>query len=70
MEQVNNVIGNPTFLLLERIFWVGLGGFFGFAIITSIQRGINERKNKRKPVSAAQLENLAKKAIDQNSGRN
>ncbi len=67
MEQVTDSIGNPTALLLERFFWLGLGGFFGLAIITSFLRGIKERKNKTTPIHAEKLENLAKKAIKQNS---
>ena len=66
MEQVTDAIGNPTALLVERIFWVGLGAFFGLSIITSFLRGLKERKNKTTPVSPDQLENLAKKAIQQN----
>tara|TARA_B100000965_G_scaffold406390_1_gene445068 strand:+ start:250 stop:456 length:207 start_codon:yes stop_codon:yes gene_type:complete len=64
MEQVTDVIGNPIALLLERIFWLGLGGFLGLAIITSIIRGLNE--NKIKPVSSKNLKDLAEKAIKQN----
>ena len=67
MEQVTDAIGNPTALLLERIFWLGLGGFFGLALITSILRGIKDRKNKTKPISAEQLKDLAKNAIKKNS---
>ena len=66
MEQVSDVIGNPTALLIERIFWLGLGGFLGLAIITSFLRELNERKNKGKLVSPEELKNLAKKAIQQN----
>jgi len=67
MEQVTDAIGNPTALLVERIFWLGLGAFLALAIITSFLRGLKERKNKTTPVSTNQLENLAKKAIQQNS---
>tara|TARA_Y100001968_G_scaffold322245_1_gene357975 strand:- start:518 stop:730 length:213 start_codon:yes stop_codon:yes gene_type:complete len=70
MEQVTNAIGNPTALLLERIFWLGLGAFLGLAIITSLLRGLTERKNKTTPVSPDQLEDLAKKAIQQNCDSN
>ena len=70
MEQVTDAIGNPTALLIERIFWLGLGGFLGLAIITSFLRGLKGRKNKTTPVSPDQLENLAKKAIQQNSNSN
>tara|TARA_Y100001968_G_scaffold48962_1_gene39304 strand:- start:1143 stop:1355 length:213 start_codon:yes stop_codon:yes gene_type:complete len=70
MEQVNDAIGNPTALLVERIFWLGLGAFFGLAIITSFLRGLKERKNDTTQVSPDQLENLAKKAIQKNSNSN
>tara|TARA_B100000700_G_C14389160_1_gene553992 strand:- start:382 stop:522 length:141 start_codon:yes stop_codon:yes gene_type:complete len=32
-------IGNPTFLLVERIFWLLLGVFFAFALLKAILRG-------------------------------
>ena len=70
MEQVTDAIGNPTALLVERIFWLGLGAFLGLAIITSLIRGLKEEKHKTKRVSPDQLENLAKKAIQQNSDSN
>ncbi len=70
MEQVTQPIGNPTALLVERIFWLGLGTYLGLAITTSFIRGLKERKNKTTPVSTDQLENLAKKAIQQNSDSN
>ena len=46
MEQVTDVIGNPTLLLIERIFWLVIGGFFGLALITSIIRGFIEEEQK------------------------
>ena len=49
MEQVTEALGNPTALLIERIFWIGLGGFLGLAIITSVLRELNERKNNINP---------------------
>ena len=67
MEQINDAVGNPTALLIERFFWLGLGGFLGLAIITSVIRGLNDRRNKIKPLSSEELENLAKKAIQKNS---
>ena len=70
MEQVTYAIGNPTSLLVERIFWLGLGGFFGLAIITSFLRGLKERENITTTVSIIQLENPAKKTIQQNSDSN
>ncbi len=70
MEQVTGAIVNPAALLLERIFWLGLGAFLGLAIITSLLRGLKEGKSKTTPVAPDQLENLAKKAIEQNSDSN
>ncbi len=70
MEQATDAIGNPTALLAERFFWLGLGAFLAMAIITSVIRGLKERKNNTTPVSPDQLENLAKKAIQQNSDSN
>ena len=67
MEQLNAAVGNPTSLLLERFFWLGLGGFLGLAIITSLIRGLNEDKSNTKCVSSEELKNLAKKAIQKNS---
>tara|TARA_Y100001968_G_scaffold146388_1_gene133862 strand:+ start:640 stop:849 length:210 start_codon:yes stop_codon:yes gene_type:complete len=69
MEQVTEVVGNPTALLIERIFWLGLGGFLGLAIITSSIRGAN-KGNKIKKISEKELKNLAKKAIQQNDEHN
>ena len=66
MEQVTHAIGNPTALLIERFFWLGLGVFLGLALITSLLRGgSNESNNKIKTVSPNELENLSKKAIQQ-----
>jgi len=70
MEQVTDAIGNPTALLVERIFWLGLGAFLGLAIITSLLRGLKESKNKTPQISPNQFENLAKKAIQQNRDSN
>ena len=44
MEQLTDAIGNPTALLVERIFWLGLGAFLGLAIITSLLRGLRRKK--------------------------
>tara|TARA_B100000902_G_C26917582_1_gene720054 strand:+ start:149 stop:361 length:213 start_codon:yes stop_codon:yes gene_type:complete len=67
MEELNELVGNPTALLLERFFWLGLGGFLGLAIINSLIRGLNEGKRNTKSVSSEELKNLAKKAIKKNS---
>ena len=70
MEQVTDPIGNPTTLLIERIFWLGIGGFLGLTLITSLIRGSKRKKTIETNVSAMQLENLAKKAIQKNSDQN
>tara|TARA_Y100001968_G_C19054688_1_gene570842 strand:+ start:225 stop:437 length:213 start_codon:yes stop_codon:yes gene_type:complete len=67
MEQVNNLLGNPTTILIERVFWLVIGGFFGLAFVTSLVRDLKQKKTKETNVSARQLENLAKKAIQKNS---
>ena len=67
MEQLNDAVGNPITLLIERFFWLGLGGFLGLAIINSLIRGLNEGKRNTKSVSSEELKNLAKKAIKKNS---
>ena len=70
MEQVTDVVGNPTALLIERFFWLGLGFFLVLAIITSLLRGLTDKRNKIKPVSTKELENLAKKATARNRKNN
>ena len=66
MAQVAEAIGNPTALIIERIFWLSLGVFLGLAIITSLIRELIQKKNKTKTVSPNELENLAKKALCKN----
>ena len=70
MEQISEVVGNPISILIERIFWLVLGCFFGLSILTSLIKGLKERKNKTKSISAKDLENLGKKAIQRNSAIN
>jgi len=48
MEQLTDGLGNPTALLIERIFWLALGGYFVLAIISSMIKGLNENKNNTK----------------------
>jgi len=64
MEQVTDVIGNPTSLLIERIFWLVIGGFFGLALITSIIRGLLE---EQKTNTQKKLENLEKESINKDT---
>ncbi len=70
MEQLTESIGNPTALLIERIFWLCIGGFLGLAIISSIIRGLNEDKNKKKPVPPKELKKFAKTGLQQNNPNN
>ncbi len=69
MEQLTDSIGNPSTLLIERIYWLGIGGFLGLALITSIIRGFKKGRSKETYVSEEKLENLAKKATLRNSNR-
>ena len=66
MEQLADAVGNPTALLIERVFWLTLGGFFGLAIITSLTRGLNEKRNKVKPFSSKDFKDHTKKAMQKN----
>ena len=66
MEQEYYAIGNPTALLLERLFWLGLGAFLGLALITSFLRGLKSGTKETTSASTNQLNNLAKKAIQRN----
>ena len=66
MEAVTDSVGNPLTLLIERFFWLGLGGFFGLAVITSVIRTIKEKQNKETVVTPKNLEELANKAIKDN----
>ena len=54
---------NQTAILIERIFWLGLGGFLGLAIISSLIRAIGEKEST---ISPTELKNLAEKATQQN----
>ncbi len=62
MELVSDSVGNTTALLIERIFWLGIGVFLGLAILTSLLRGLKEGKSKTKAVKQKELEELARKA--------
>ena len=70
MEQITDGVGNPIALLIERIFWLCLGGFFGLAVVSSILRGLNEKRNINKTFDPKELKDLAKKAIQQNNNDN
>ena len=63
MEQLTDGVSNLTVILIERIFWLGIGGFLGLAIISSLIRGLSE---KEKTISTKELKNLATKATQQN----
>ena len=47
MEQTTDAIHNTTTILIERIFWLGLGAFLGLTFITSSLRGLKERKKEQ-----------------------
>ena len=70
MQQFTYINGHTTFILVERIYWLGLGGFLGLAILTSLIRSFNETKAKERYDSARELDKLAKKAVRQNNEDN
>tara|TARA_Y100001968_G_scaffold248627_1_gene233200 strand:+ start:530 stop:655 length:126 start_codon:yes stop_codon:yes gene_type:complete len=41
MEKVTDITGSQKALLVEKIFWIGIGVFIGLAIISSLIRGFN-----------------------------
>ncbi len=63
METATDLVGNPLTLLIERIFWLSLGGFLGLALTTSIVKTMKESNYKEKVVTPKDLEKLANKAI-------
>ena len=67
MEQLTDGVSNPMAILIERIFWLGLGGFLGLAIISSL---IRELLEKEKTISPKKLKKLAKKANQRNMNNN
>ena len=68
MEQVTDVVGNPTALLLERVFWLGIGVFLSVAIVNSLIRTLKEQKGQSKRIfTSKELKNLAKKALQKNN---
>ena len=68
MEYIpTDVIGNPSLLLFERLFWLGLGGFLSLAIMKSLLRGLKESKNNVDNFTQSELKNLAKKATKKNT---
>ncbi len=69
MEPATDLFGNPITLLIERVFWLSLGGFFGLAFITSVIRTIKERNKKEKVVTPKDLQKLANQAIKENKDK-
>tara|TARA_Y100001968_G_scaffold74506_1_gene65914 strand:+ start:167 stop:460 length:294 start_codon:yes stop_codon:yes gene_type:complete len=67
MEKLTDGFSNQTFILIERLFWLGLGGFLGLAIISSTIRGFHENG---KTISPIELNNLAKKGSQRNKDNN
>ena len=70
METATDLVGNPLTLLIERIFWLILGGLFGLAFITSIIRTIKEKRNKSKIITPKDLEKIANNAIKEKNYKN
>ena len=66
MVQIADLVGNPAALLIERIFWLGLGAFFCLAILNSILRNLRETKVQKKILPSQELIKLAEIAKKQN----
>ena len=66
MEQSSELLGNPISLLLERIFWLGLGGFFGATIFRAVIHAINKQRKVPNPDMEKTLKNIAKQAKELN----
>ncbi len=62
MELVSDSVGNTTALLIERIFWLGIGVFLGLAILTSLLRGLKEGKSKTKAIKQKRTVRACKKS--------
>ena len=66
MDQISNFSWNSASILVERIFWFGLGGFLALTLLTSFLREFI-KNNKKSQILPDQLENLANRAIQRNS---
>jgi len=66
MENVNDLIGNPISLLIERVFWLLMGIFLMVTMITSIIRSQKDNKNREKVITSKDSEKIANKAINKN----
>tara|TARA_Y100001968_G_scaffold294238_1_gene300671 strand:+ start:1019 stop:1219 length:201 start_codon:yes stop_codon:yes gene_type:complete len=51
MEQATNSVGNPVTLLIERIFWLGLGCFLGATILRTFIQGLNQDNEKQQKMN-------------------
>ena len=66
MEQISELVGNPISLLIERIFWLGIGVFLGLALLISVIRSLKDNKVNEKVITSKDLDTLANKAIKGN----
>ena len=66
MEQSSELLGNPISLLIERIFWLGLGGFFGATIFRAVIQAINKQRKFPTQNMEKTLKSIAKQAKDLN----
>tara|TARA_Y100001968_G_scaffold241959_1_gene225534 strand:+ start:245 stop:445 length:201 start_codon:yes stop_codon:yes gene_type:complete len=65
MEQASNLVGNPIALLIERIFWLGLGLFLVGTIFKAFIGSINKGKSKESSMEA-KLKEIANKVVQEN----
>ncbi len=68
MEQAQDLIGNPLTLLIERIFWLGLGCFFFLATVKSFINSFKDQENQGN--TSELMENTLKKIARSVAQRN
>ena len=57
-------------MLIERIYWLFIGCFLGLALLASFIRALKQSKFKESFIPTNQLEDIAKRAIEQNNEKN
>ena len=65
MEPTSDLSGNPISLLVERLFWLGLGIFLGGAFVKATIESIKQAKSSKGSMDTI-LKDLAQKAKSEN----
>ena len=66
LGEVTEIAGSSLSILIERIFWIGLGVFLGATILKSSLDSIKSLKNGGKTMES-KLKELANKASEENA---